>query len=267
VPASTLFSGAELTRRRRESFVRFLELIASGHPDSSFASFADGGVIAVRTPASPLRSIFNSVAFHGPAAALVAALPGLHGHYEQAGVRAWTAWLHDPDEHVAAREALSAAGHRLDASPREMGAAIDDLSLAEETLPDGLTFDGCSWREIATVNEVAYGVMPGQFSAALAQVPADSAHHVVAVRNNEGDVVSTGAFLAHDGNAEATFIATLPRWRGHGLAGAVMARGLRSAREAGCETTTLEATRAGEPVYAALGYRSFKPVEMWERRW
>lgn len=246
--------------------MRFLELIAAGHPESSITRFADGNVLAARVPVSPLRSIFNSVAFRGPAAGLVASLPALREHYEAAGVRAWTVWLTDPDENAAAREALSEAGHKLDADPREMGAAIDELSLPAETLPDGLMFDDCSWEEVAVVNEIAYGVMPGQFAAALAGLPADVAHQMVAVRDSEGDVVSAGAFIAHDDNAEVTFIATMPKWRGRGLAGAVMTRGLRSARNAGCETTTLEATKAGEPVYAALGYRSFNPVEMWERR-
>jgi hypothetical protein len=41
---------------------------------------------------------------------------------------------------------------------------------------------------------------------------------------------------------------------------------LRDARDRGCETTSLEATAAGEPVYRAIGYRALGALQMWERR-
>jgi hypothetical protein len=45
-----------------------------------------------------------------------------------------------------------------------------------------------------------------------------------------------------------------------------MAHGLRAAREDGLETTTLQATKLGRPVYEKLGYRDFGAGHMWERR-
>ena len=40
-----------------------------------------------------------------------------------------------------------------------------------------------------------------------------------------------------------------------------------SSRKArGCEVSTLQATKAGRPVYERLGYRSFGEIQMWERR-
>ena len=36
--------------------------------------------------------------------------------------------------------------------------------------------------------------------------------------------------------------------------------------ERGCEVSTLQATRLGEPVYARLGYETFGRIGMWERR-
>ena len=43
-------------------------------------------------------------------------------------------------------------------------------------------------------------------------------------------------------------------------------RALADARERGCTTTTLVATKMGHPVYARLGYRDLGRVQMWERR-
>lgn len=45
-----------------------------------------------------------------------------------------------------------------------------------------------------------------------------------------------------------------------------MRTALRAAADAGCTTTTLEATVAGEPVYTAMGYRSLGRYRMMEAR-
>ena len=45
-----------------------------------------------------------------------------------------------------------------------------------------------------------------------------------------------------------------------------MAHALADSREQGFETTTLQSTKLGFPVYEALGYRDFGVVQMWERR-
>lgn len=258
------FSDAELQRRRFEAFSHFLELIASGHADSSVIDL-DGGVRAVVSPVSPYRSLFNSVMFEQPDA-LVAALPELTRLYEQAGVHAWTVWCPRTDANAAARAALEDAGHVLDADPREMGAPLTEVSLDAGELPVGLELGSCTWAEVAVANELAYKVPAGSFSSVLMDVPVDPGRHVVAVLDGDEDVVSCGAFIENGDNVEATFIATDAEWRGRGLATQVMKQGLLDAQVRGCLTTTLEATKAGEPVYAAMGFRSFDTLEMWERR-
>jgi hypothetical protein len=45
-----------------------------------------------------------------------------------------------------------------------------------------------------------------------------------------------------------------------------MRTALRAAAGDGATTTTLEATQAGEPVYAAMGYRAFGRYRMMEAR-
>jgi len=45
-----------------------------------------------------------------------------------------------------------------------------------------------------------------------------------------------------------------------------MTRALLDARERGCTTTSLQATKMGQPVYDRLGYRDLGPIQMWERR-
>ena len=45
-----------------------------------------------------------------------------------------------------------------------------------------------------------------------------------------------------------------------------MPQAVRDARERGCETSTLQATQAGFPIYERMGYESIEPIDMWERR-
>ena len=69
------------------------------------------------TPAVPERSLPNSVVYESQEA-LIAALPELARHYDEAGIAAWTVWTPEEDEQAAA--ALRDAGHALDADPAAM---------------------------------------------------------------------------------------------------------------------------------------------------
>ncbi|MBA3300920.1 MAG: GNAT family N-acetyltransferase, partial [Thermoleophilaceae bacterium] len=68
------------------------------------------------------------------------------------------------------------------------------------------------------------------------------------------------------GNAEVVWVATRPEAAGNRLAGRLLGHALAEARGRGCETATLEATRQGEPAYAAIGFRPLGAVQMWECR-
>jgi GNAT superfamily N-acetyltransferase len=70
----------------------------------------------------------------------------------------------------------------------------------------------------------------------------------------------------HEGDCGVTLVATLPEARGRGLARNLLTRALLEARERGCTTSSLQATRLGYPVYRRIGYRDLGPIQMWERR-
>ena len=67
-------------------------------------------------------------------------------------------------------------------------------------------------------------------------------------------------------DARSEVLATLPEARGRGLCGRLMHRALWDARESGCDLSTLQATKLGEPVYSRLGYTSHGALQMWEKR-
>jgi predicted acetyltransferase len=68
------------------------------------------------------------------------------------------------------------------------------------------------------------------------------------------------------GDCGITLVGTTPEARRRGLASALTLAALRSAIDAGCTTSTLQATTMGAPVYAGLGYRSLGEMRLWERR-
>ena len=63
-----------------------------------------------------------------------------------------------------------------------------------------------------------------------------------------------------------TGVATPPEHRGRGIAGWLLRRALGEAREEGMASASLQATRAGAPLYERLGFADFGFVEMWELR-
>ena len=81
-----------------------------------------------------------------------------------------------------------------------------------------------------------------------------------------GETVACAGAFAHGGDCEIVFVAVLPEGRGRGVSGRLMARALADAAEQGLETTTLQATKLGYPVYVKLGYADYGELQMWERR-
>jgi GNAT superfamily N-acetyltransferase len=112
------------------------------------------------------------------------------------------------------------------------------------------------------MNEVAYGLAPGEFPVIQGEPSALRTY----LGSIAGETVACAGAFAHGSDCEIVFVAVLPEGRGRGISGRLMARALADAAEQGLETTTLQATKLGYPVYVKLGYRDLGELQMWERR-
>ena len=241
-----------LFARQYQSLRRFCEILGQAAPGSQV--FERNGVLASVVPAAPERAVVNSVTY-SDAGRLERALPELAAAYEAAGVRAWTVWV--PHHDVAAAGALARAGHVLDAEPEAMAM---ELSSLEAPRPADLDLDPeAGPATVARINDLSYTFGGDHFERALRTAP--SLHCYVARIDERPVCCATG--YDHDGDLSVTFVATLPEARGRGLAGRLIAYALHDARERGCTTTSLQATKLGHSVYTRLGYRDLGAVQMW----
>ena len=247
---------SELRRRAIAGLRDEVEAFGSGHPDS--LSIRDDGLLASVTPASPQRSLFNSVFYEYPEV-LVAHLDDLAETYDSHGIDAWTVWVPDEDRDTA--RLLADRGHQLDAEPRAMALELADLAPAGAT-PDEIEARTGDPATAADLNDRAYGYGPDGFRAALA---GDTAIRWHAAYAGEEPVCCVGTIEVGD-DCCVTGVATPPEHRGRGIAGWLVREVLEQARDAGMATASLQATKAGAPIYERLGFRDLGFIEMWELR-
>ena len=216
------------------------------------------GITAAIVPGSPKRSFFNSVLYTDPEP-MVESIGELATIYSEAGIEAWTVWVPEGDADVA--EALRAAGHGLDARPRAMAMPIEALEAPE---PDpGLEIrEEPDYELVSSINEVAYGFAPGEFPVMGGDLSALRTY----LGSIDGETVACAGAFGHGSDCEIVFVAVLPEGRGRGISGRLMSRALADAADQGLETTTLQATKLGYPVYVKLGYADHGELQMWERR-
>jgi GNAT superfamily N-acetyltransferase len=211
------------------------------------------GVGALVTPFVPNRSIVNSVVYER-GADVQAAYDWLEEEFAE--VDAWTVWVPETDPETASF--LQSRGHELDADPAMM--AIDLRSYAPTLpLPE---WKPATVEELAHINELAYPWRDGSMERALTEAAFDDTEFRLYIT---ADACVLGVDDV-DGDAGVMFVATLPEARGRGLAGGLLAAALVEARDRGCDISTLQATKMGEPVYARLGYQRFGAIQMWEKR-
>jgi GNAT superfamily N-acetyltransferase len=233
-----------------------MRALAAGAPEGRTVELP--GVAAAMMPAAPERSVINCVTYED-AALLAEALPALASEYERAGVRAWTVWvpLGDP----AATEALGRAGHIFDGEPRAM--VLDLRGFDREPDPELVLAERPTFAEVGRLNDQAYG-LPGDFGRALDGVPTGGFHVYVALAG--GEPACSVVTYDVESDCGVYVVATAPAAQGRGLATAVMTRAMADARERGCATSSLQATKRGRPVYERLGFEDLGAIEMWERR-
>jgi GNAT superfamily N-acetyltransferase len=236
------------------------------HEVEAFGSAAEGsslirreGLLAAVVPATPERSIFNSVFYDDPAA-LAAEVGALAEAYESNGVRAWTVWV--PDSERTGAELLADRGHALDGAPRAMALDLGDLA-PEPPAPPGVESGPIGPAECAALNDRAYGIGEGGFADGFCGETAIGWHGAFL----DGEAVGClGTIDAGDGDWCVSGVATPPEHRGRGIAGWLLWRALSEARERGGTTASLRASRAGAPLYERLGFRDLGFIEMWELR-
>ena len=216
------------------------------------------GVTAAIVPASPQRSICNSVAY-SDGEALLDGLERLAGEYERAGIAAWTVWVPEPDAEVAA--ALERAGHKLDGSPVAMSLELERLRPAE--LGDLDYESGADPAELGPLNELAYGPSAAGMARALTTPPDEA---VIWAARDRGTLACVMATMDHVDDLGVYFVATHPEHRGRGLASRLVTAALLDARERGLLSSSLQGSPMGRSIYTRLGYTTDFELRMYERR-
>jgi GNAT superfamily N-acetyltransferase len=246
----------ELRRRAIAGIRDEVEAFGSGAPDSFL--IREAGLTASATPSTPQRSLFNSVFYEDPAV-LVGELDRLAETYHSHGIDAWTVWVPDEDRETA--RLLADRDYLLDAAPRAMAMRLDELT-AEPPVPAGVEARPGDSPTSAALNDRAYGYERPAFRAALAED--ESLGWLTAYERDEG--IACVGWLDVGDDRCITSVATPPEHRGRGLASWLLWRALAAARDQGLATASLQATKAGAPLYERFGFADFGFIEMWERR-
>jgi ribosomal protein S18 acetylase RimI-like enzyme len=157
-------------------------------------------------------------------------------------VTEYALWVHE-SEALAIAE-LERRGLVLDTSTRAMAMMLDELVVARprvEPAPGGWDDYVRFLERSGAPRGLLAGVEGGVFHVQLAELG--------------GEVVTGAIAYDHDRDGGIYNVGTLPHARRRGLGSAVTVLHLHEARERGCTTASLQATRMAERLYAALGFR------------
>jgi ribosomal protein S18 acetylase RimI-like enzyme len=214
------------------------------------------GIVASFVPGAPDSPTLNAAIALG-ATLEPEVLEELRNRYAEIGIRRWGAWTDGTKREVIAT--LQRGGMRMTSSSPGMAALLDRLDL------NGRIAAGpADLATVGHVNDLAYGNPDGRLERTLAPLPPGLLRAYRA--DHRGRPASVALALHHDQDCGVSFVATAPSARRRGLATGVMHRVAVDAREAGCTSTTLQATNLGEKLYRALGYRKVSDMQLWERR-
>jgi ribosomal protein S18 acetylase RimI-like enzyme len=246
---------AELKARAWAGVVDFTRLVGRHAPGASL--YERDGVVACVVPGVP-ASILNAAIAVEPRAQPTPT-DAIARVYADAKVLKWGVWIEGDD--TAAADALHQAGLVLDSNPVLMGAELDDIAEAKD-LP--LTTE-ISLADVGHVNDLAYGFHQPRIGPILAGFPPGNAFHAYGA-HSDGELACVAVVHDVEDDTFVTFVATLPHARGRGLATNLLRQALDDSKHRGIETTTLQASKAGQGIYAAIGYRPLGEQHLWERR-
>jgi GNAT superfamily N-acetyltransferase len=250
------FEREELRRRAIEGVREEVDAFGSGAPDSRL--IRRDGMLASVVPSTPQRSLFNSV-FYTDAEVLAAEIDELERTYGREAVDAWTVWVPDRDRETAGL--LGERGHALDASPRAMALDLEDLR-GDAHQPAGVEPRPADAATCAALNDRAYDYGPDGFRGALTGETVIRWHGAF---EREEAIGCVGTIAVGD-DCLVTGVATPPEHRGRGIASWLLRWALGAAREDGMRTASLQATKAGAPLYERMGFVDHGFIEMWELR-
>ena len=231
--------------------VAFQRLIGEHGPRS--ALLERDAFVASAVPGIP-SSLINAACPRDDAP-LGAHLDEIARFYEQ--TPKWGAWI-DPGNTQDAK-ALEARGLVLDSRPVLMAAPLDAVEL-----PSNGEVEVATMAEVGAVNDRAYGSAAGVIALALGDIhDADIRGYGIRI---DGELASVASIIDVDDDAFVTMVATVPDQRGKQLASGVLAHALEEARQRGRTTTSLQASKLGQSIYARLGYRALGEVHLYEMR-
>lgn len=247
---------AMIQNRALRDFLRWL-----GGASEGATTLELDGVTAAVIPATPKRSIVNSVIYKD-ARTLESAYEALSEVYERAGIEAWTVWT--PEHDADAIELLRGRGHAFDGEPMAM--TLDLSEFAPLELGD-LEWDReARFDELGALNDEAYGLLGAEGMAPALAGAAQGSMLQLYRALRDGQVACVLATMDHEDDLGIYFVATPQRHQRQGLAGRLLAAALLDARERGLRTSSLQASGKGEPLYRRLGYRPHFRLQLYERR-
>jgi GNAT superfamily N-acetyltransferase len=242
----------QLKRRAWAGIVAFQRLIGAHAPDVRLTE--NGHYVASAVPNVPSSLINAAVPRDG--APLAPHLEEIEAFY--ADKRKWGAWV-DPEQTVDA-VALKARGLVLDSTPVLMAAALDDIA----GLADAPPAHRAPMEEVGAVNDLAYANPHPMIRDTIGAFPADALYAYGL--DVDGQVASVALIVDVDTDAFVTFVATVPHHRGRHLASNLLRHALKEANDRGQTTTSLQASKLGQGIYARLGYRPLGEVHLYETR-
>ena len=242
---------ADLKRTTWRSIVAFQRLFGHHGPDARLLERPD--FVASAVPAST-SSLINAAAPIDDAS-LAPHLDEIAAFF--ADIPKWGVWI-DPAA-IADVDALTTKGLVLDSTPVLMAATLDAVARREDARVEATSMD-----ELGGVNDAAYGLPPGTIAPGVAGFPPAE---VRAYGIRDGGEVASGALLYDVGDdAFATLVATLPDHRRKQLASITLSHALHEAEQRGRRTTSLQASKLGQSIYARLGYHRLGEIHLYEMR-